>query len=39
MYTIGIRSKLDNVANSDVDNTKKALVLLLELFLVKYLNR
>lgn len=36
--TISIRSKLDNVANSDVDNAKEALILLLELLLVKYLD-
>lgn len=36
--TVGVRGELYNVANSDVDNAKETLILLLELLLVEYLN-
>lgn len=38
MFTISIWSKLDHVTDSDVNNTEEALILLLELLLVKDLN-
>lgn len=37
--TIGVWSKLYHIANANIDNTQEALVLLLELLLVKDLNR
>lgn len=37
--TIGVWSKLYHIANADIDNTQEALVLLLELLLIKNLNR
>lgn len=36
--TVGVWCKLDNVADTNVDYTKEALVLLLELLLVKDLD-
>jgi len=35
---IGIRCKFNDVANSDIDDTEKALVLLLEFLLIKHLD-
>lgn len=37
--TIGVWSKLNHVADPHVDHSQETLVLLLELLLVKYLNR
>jgi hypothetical protein len=37
--TIGVWSKLYDIANANIDNTQEALVLLLELLLIKNLNR
>lgn len=36
--TVSIRGKFYHVANADVDDTEEALILLLKLLLVKYLD-